>query len=288
MLILAKDQAARPRAAATPRRSSRQMADVLGTCADEGHQGRVATPAASTRPGAPRPSSSSPPTPGSTCTVAYVEGDDLIDRLDELRAAGIALENLDTGEKLDELGVTPVTANAYLGAWGIVEALHAGRRHRHHRPRHRRRGRRRARRRGTSAGRAPTGTSWPARSWPATSSSAAPQCTGGNYAFFEEVPGIEHLGLPDRRDRADGSFVITKHPGHRRPGHRSAPSPPSCCTRSRASQYLNPDVTVRASTPSGSTRTGADRVRVHNARGAAGPDARPRSPSTTSAASATR
>ena len=61
-----------------------------------------------------------------------------------------------------------ITANAYLGCWGIVEALERRRRHRDHRPGHRRRGRRAARRPGTTAGRATTGTRWPAPSWPAT------------------------------------------------------------------------------------------------------------------------
>ena len=61
-----------------------------------------------------------------------------------------------------------VTANAYLGCWGIVDALASRRRHRHHRPGHRRRRRRAGRRRGTTAGRATTGTRSPARSSPAT------------------------------------------------------------------------------------------------------------------------
>ena len=39
------------------------------------------------------------------------------------------------------------------------------------------------------------------------------QCCGGNYAFFEEVPGREHIGFPLAEMHADGSSVITKHPG---------------------------------------------------------------------------
>ena len=63
---------------------------------------------------------------GLTVSVAHVEGDDLLGRLDELKAAGEPLAHLDTGQPLAEAGVTPVTANAYLGAWGIVAALEAG------------------------------------------------------------------------------------------------------------------------------------------------------------------
>ena len=70
-----------------------------------------------------------------------------------------------------------------------------------------------ARRPGTTAGPRPTGTRWPARWSPATSSSAAPRPPAGNYAFFTEVPGLEHPGFPIAEVAADGSSVITKHPG---------------------------------------------------------------------------
>ena len=39
------------------------------------------------------------------------------------------------------------------------------------------------------------------------------QATGGNYSFFGEVPGLEHPGFPIAEIEADGSAVITKHPG---------------------------------------------------------------------------
>lgn len=55
--------------------------------------------------------------------VACVSGDDLLPRLAELRAAGEEFINLDTGEPLSKLGVPLASANAYLGAAGIVESL---------------------------------------------------------------------------------------------------------------------------------------------------------------------
>ena len=58
--------------------------------------------------------------------IAYVTGDDLLPRLDELVAAGHGLRNLDTGQSLADAGDKPVTANAYLGGWGITAALDAG------------------------------------------------------------------------------------------------------------------------------------------------------------------
>src|SRR5581483_3466727 len=39
------------------------------------------------------------------------------------------------------------------------------------------------------------------------------QCCGGNYAFFEEIPGADRIGFPIAEVAADGSSVITKHPG---------------------------------------------------------------------------
>ncbi|MBA4063529.1 MAG: hypothetical protein C0501_07405 [Isosphaera sp.] len=58
--------------------------------------------------------------------VAVVSGDDLLPRLDELAAAGHALNHLDTGEPLAAVRDRVVSANAYLGARPIVDALKAG------------------------------------------------------------------------------------------------------------------------------------------------------------------
>lgn len=59
--------------------------------------------------------------------VAYVEGDNIIDRLDELRAAGEDLHHLeDSSRRLDSWPLKPASANAYVGARGIVAALRAG------------------------------------------------------------------------------------------------------------------------------------------------------------------
>lgn len=55
--------------------------------------------------------------------IAVVEGDDLLDRLPSLQAAGATLANLDTGEPLRALEQPIISANAYLGASGIVNAL---------------------------------------------------------------------------------------------------------------------------------------------------------------------
>ena len=58
--------------------------------------------------------------------IGVVTGDDLLDRLPALQAAGCPLANLDTGQPLAELTQPVVSANAYLGARPIVEALQGG------------------------------------------------------------------------------------------------------------------------------------------------------------------
>src|SRR5690348_15735096 len=58
--------------------------------------------------------------------IATVTGDDLLPRLPELAAAGERLDNMETGEPLTLDGPPIVTANAYLGAAPIVEALRQG------------------------------------------------------------------------------------------------------------------------------------------------------------------
>ena len=58
--------------------------------------------------------------------VAYIDGDDLMPRLDELKSSGEKLNNIDTGEGFFEQNMPPLSANAYLGCWAIKEALDQG------------------------------------------------------------------------------------------------------------------------------------------------------------------
>ena len=81
------------------------------------------------------------------------------------------------------------------------------------------------------------------------------QCAGGNYAFFEEIKGLERCGFPLVELHPDGSSVVTKHPGHRRRTSPSARSPRSSSTRSRALATSAP-MRWPASTRSDSATTG--------------------------------
>ena len=149
--------------------------------------------------------------------VAHVEGDDLLGRLDDLRAAGEPLAHLDTGVPLAAAGVAPVTANAYLGAWGIVAALEAG-----------------ADvvvcGRVTDAslvvGPAAWHFGWAADDWDRLAGAVVAghvlecgtQATGGNYAFLDELPDARAAGVPDRRGGRRRQRRRDQAPGDGRPG----------------------------------------------------------------------
>jgi hypothetical protein len=205
---------------------------------------------------------------GLRASVAHIEGDDALPRLSELQAAGHELRHLDSGRSLAEAGVEPVSANVYLGAWGIAEALHAG-----------------ADivvcPRVTDAslvvGPAAWHFGWARDDWDRLAGAVVaghiiecgPQATGGNYSFFSDVPGIGHLGFPMAEVSEDGSAVITKHPGTG--GLVSIGTVTAqLLYEIQGPRYLNPDVVARFDTIELSAE-GPDRVRVSGVRGEPAP-----------------
>ena len=149
---------------------------------------------------------------GLNLKVAYIDGDDLVPRLDELNKEGELLKNIEKDIPLREYGKKPVTANVYFGAWGIKEALDKG-----------------ADvvvcPRVTDAavviGPAAWKFNWSRDNYDALAGALAAghiiecgaQATGGNYSFFQEVPSFSNIGYPIAEIFKDGSFTITKHPG---------------------------------------------------------------------------
>ena len=244
-----------------------QMEEVLGTCIDRGI--KVVTNAGGLNPGgladqvrllADRL--------GLPVAVAHVEGDDLLPRIGDLTAAGHHLSHLDTGAALGTAEGTVVSANAYLGAWPIVEALSTG-----------------ADvvvcPRVTDAslvvGPAAWHHGWAETDWDALAGAVVaghviecgPQATGGNYAFFTEVPGLEHPGFPIAEVAADGSSVITKHPGTG--GEVSVGTVTAqLLYEISGHHYPNTDVVARFETIE-VTDEGHDRVRLSGIRGLPAP-----------------
>jgi hypothetical protein len=148
---------------------------------------------------------------GLSVRVASVSGDDITERVRDLRLGGEQFVNLDTGESLDP-DAPVVTANAYLGARPIAAALDAG-------------AQVVVTGRVTDAslvvGPALHAFGWGDGDYDAIAGAVVAghviecgaQCCGGNYAFFEEIPHAERIGFPVAELSADGSSVITKHPG---------------------------------------------------------------------------
>ncbi len=194
--------------------------------------------------------------------VAVVSGDNLMSRFDDMRADGIEFANLDTGEPLGDR--KPVSANAYLGGWGIADALNEG-----------------AdiviTGRVTDAalvvGPAAWRFGWKRNDWDRLAGAVVAghviecgcQATGGNYAFFKEIPGLERPGFPIAEMYQDGSCVITKHPGTGGAvtvGTVTA----QLLYEIDGVQYANPDVVSRFDTIE-LTQEAPDRVRIAGTKG---------------------
>ncbi|NOR03354.1 DUF1446 domain-containing protein [Mycolicibacterium fortuitum] len=187
---------------------------------------------------------------GLDVNVAHVEGDDLVGRASEL-----------------ELG-TPLAANAYLGAWGIVECLNSG-----------------AdivvTGRVTDAsvivGPAAAHFGWSRTDYDALAGAVAAghviecgtQATGGNYSFFGEIADLARPGFPIAEIAADGSSVITKHTGTG--GQVSVGTVTAqLLYEITGARYANPDVTLRVDSLQLSP-DGDDRVRISGVAGEAPP-----------------
>lgn len=144
--------------------------------------------------------------------VVVVEGDDIGPRLSELEAAGCAFTNLESGASFDAVRSRVQSAHVYLGAAPVVAALEKG-----------------AdivitgRVTDTGLTLAPMihelGWSWRDLDHLAAGIVAGhilecgTQATGGNFTDFRQVPSFESMGFPIVEMAADGSFVVTKHPG---------------------------------------------------------------------------
>src|SRR3954454_3531822 len=198
--------------------------------------------------------------------VAHVEGDDLLPRARELAGEdGSGLAILDTAAPLR---TEPLTADAYLGGWGIAAALEAG-------------AQVVVTGRVTDAalviGSAAWWHRWARDDWDALAGAlvtghvleCGAQATGGNYSFFTDIPDNTRLGFPLAEIADDGSSVITKHPGAG--GAVTVGTVTAQLLYEIGSpHYLNPDVAARFDTIE-LQQEDTDRVRISGVRGAPPP-----------------
>lgn len=146
-------------------------------------------------------------------TVAVVLGDDILDRLDSLLDAGIEMRNMDTAAPLSSIRSSIESANAYIGAFPLAEAL------------------------ATGADVVITGRcsdaalalapmvhrfGWKEDDWDLLAGGViaghviecGPQCTGGNcQSDWPHIPDLADIGYPIVEAEPDGTFTITKHRG---------------------------------------------------------------------------
>ncbi len=261
MLILARTRAKHPRGGYA-RSFVTQMEQVMGTCLDRGI--KVVSNAGGLDPDACAEAVAEVANRlGLSPRIAYVRGDDLLPRLPELVAAGVAMAHLDTGEPIGDTARF-ISANAYFGCWGIVEALRGG-----------------AdiviTGRVTDAaivcGPAAWHHRWERDNWDALAGAVVAghviecgtQATGGNYSFFTEVPGLVRPGFPWAEVAADGSSIIGKHDGVG--GQVSIGTVTSqLLYEIGGPAYLGPDVTARFDTIE-LTEVAPDRVRISGTKG---------------------
>jgi len=260
MLILSRTRAKRP-GGGYARTFVTQLEQVMGTCLDRGI--KVVSNAGGLDPdGCAEAVAEVAGKLGLSPKIAYVRGDDLIPRMNELIAAD-QLRHFETGDPIKDASAF-LTANAYLGCWGIVEALSQG-----------------AdiviTGRVTDAavvcGPAAWHHGWQRSDWDALAGAVAAghviecgtQATGGNYSFFTEVEGMERVGFPWAEIAADGSTVFGKHEGTG--GEVSVGTITSqLLYEIGGPEYFGPDVTTRFDTMQ-LEEVAPDRVRLHGTRG---------------------
>ena len=261
MLILARTRSRRPDGGYA-RSFVEQMEQVMGTCLDTGV--KVVSNAGGLDPrGCAEAVADVAERLGLRPRIACVEGDDLMARLDPGAADAVSLRSFVTGEPMADTSKL-LTANAYLGGWGIAEAL--------------RRGADivvtgRVTDAAVACGPAAWHHGWAIDDWDALAGAVAAghviecgtQATGGNYSFFTEVEGMDRTGFPWAEIAADGSSVIGKHDGTG--GEVTVGTVTAqLLYEIDAPSYLGPDVTARFDTIQ-LTQGGSDRVRIDSVRG---------------------
>ena len=203
--------------------------------------------------------------------IGIITGDNLLPRVDELLASGHELRNMDTGEPLSVVRDRVIAANAYIGSTPIVEALAKG------------------------ANVVITGRStdtaltmaplrhefgWGATEWDKLAAGiiaghiieCGAQCSGGNCLHeWRTIENLADIGYPIVEGSADGTFVVTKHPGTG--GRVSVPTVSEQLVYEMGDPhaYITPDV-VADFTSIQLEQAGPNRVRVHGIKGAPATD----------------
>jgi hypothetical protein len=198
--------------------------------------------------------------------VAIVQGDEVTARIGEFLAKGYRLNNMDTGEPIDNVRDRILGANAYLGAFPLAQALTEGADV-------------------VISGRCADSAlllapcirafGWETDAWDLLAAGViaghvvecGAQATGGNSQVdWREIPDLDEIGYPIAEMHADGSFVITKHPGTGGRVTSDIVKEQLLYEIGDPRSYLTPDV-IADFTGLHLTDEGPDRVRITGAKG---------------------
>jgi Protein of unknown function (DUF1446). len=190
----------------------------------------------------------------------------VLGRLDKLIAQGHEMRDMDTGQPLSTIRSRVLSANAYIGAFPLAEALATGAQV-------------------VIAGRC-TDTAlalapmihrfgWGAADWDKLAAGTiaghivecGAQCTGGNSQVdWQNIPDMANIGYPIVEAEPDGSFTITKHPGTGGRVHSDIVKEQLLYELGDPGNYITPDC-VADFTSIRLSDAGPDRVRVSGIRG---------------------
>lgn len=208
---------------------------------------------------------------GQSLRVGVVTGDDLLPRLQQLVSSGHPLTNMDTGEPLSTVMNRVLSANAYIGSEPIVEALTrdaqvviTGRST------------------DTALTMAPMRFEygWSADDYDRLAAGivaghiieCGAQCSGGNCLYdWRNIPDLANIGYPIIDAYADGTFVVTKHPGTGGRVSVHTVTEQLVYEMGDPRQYITPDV-IADFTTIHLEQAGPDRVRVFGIKGSAPTD----------------
>ncbi|MBI3684569.1 MAG: DUF1446 domain-containing protein [Acidobacteria bacterium] len=198
--------------------------------------------------------------------VAVVLGDDLYDRIDEFLGRGYPMANMDTGEPLSAIRDRILSANAYIGAFPVAEALATG-----------------AdvviagRCTDTALALAPMihAFGWGPADYDRLAAGTVAghiiecgsQTTGGNCQVnWQSIPNFANIGYPIVEAEPDGTFVVTKHAGTGGRIHSDVVKEQLLYELGDPRHYITPDC-VADFTSIQLEDAGSDRVRVFGIRG---------------------
>jgi hypothetical protein len=204
---------------------------------------------------------------GGKVKIGVITGDDILGRLDEFTERGVDITNMETGEPLAAVRDKVQSANVYLGASGLVEALDRGAQI-------------------VVGGRlTDTGLTlaplmhefgWKFDQWDLVSAGTiaghiiecGAQASGGNCQYdWQTIPDLANVGFPIVEASPNGEFIVTKHEGTGGRVSVQSVKEQLLYEMGDPKAYITPDVVADFSSIH-LEDAGTDRVRVFGIKGA--------------------